>query len=530
MLTLAQMTPEQKLGRVLCCRRMAEQDDIDFTLELVKQEACGAIQMTFDEERRPELVKLFRDAANYPVIMVNDMELGYPKSNRPKLPLSTLAAANNPEYVRMFAAALAKDATEAGFNGVWSPIVDIARDYTPCTFSRVAGDDPEDILNVAREICKAFDSYRLHPTVKHYPGAKDQPFDSHMVAPHTQITKEFMLSTTLLPYRKLMEEGLMPAIMVGHHVCDSIDPGVPGSLSKKVIDIIREIGFDGVVYSDSLAMISILQTYGEKQAYAMALMAGNDILLPNYRRPTREVYEMLLDAYREGAITDDRLDEAVRRVMALEQYCAAKPENPIPVPDNANEIIAMAARDCITADCDEGVSPAIDPNKKRLFVVVVPQDHSDGDVSEEVAVTAPHNANHTIRAIREHFPNSDIELIPEFPQPMDNNRVLTAATNYEEVVVVSFCITAPYMGTDCLTRRIEAVINALAIPGKIEALVHFGNPLALQNLHHIPRKLYGYNASASQPYAIEVLAGKYPAKGKNPFARICEEFRRKQAL
>ena len=45
---------------------------------------------------------------------------------------------------------------------------------------------------------------------------------------------------------------------------------------------------------------------------------------------------------------------------------------------------------------------------------------------------------------------------------------------------------------------------------------------------HFPRKLYGYNTSASQPHAIEVLAGKYPAKGINPFARICEEFRRKQ--
>ncbi len=529
MLTIEQMTPEQKLGRVLCCRRLAEQDDIDFTLELVKNEACGAIQMTFDEERRPKLVKLFRDAANYPVIMVNDMELGYPKSNRPKLPLSTLAAANNPEYVRMFAAALAKDATEAGFNGVWSPIVDIVREYTPCMFSRVAGDNAEGVLNVTKEICKVFNSYHFHATGKHYPGAKDQALDSHMVAPHSQATKEELLATALVPYKELMKEGLLPAIMVGHQICDNIDPGIPASLSKKVIDIIRELGYEGVVYTDSLAMMGILQTFGEKQAYAMALMAGNDILLPNYRRPTREVYEMLLESYREGAMTDECLDAAVRRVMALEQYCAQKPEHPVPVPDNANEIIAMAAKDCITADCDEGVSPAIDPEKKRLFVMVVPQDHTDGDVSEEVAVVAPHNANHTIRAIREHFPNSDIELIPEFPQPMDNNRVLTAATNYEEVVVVSFCVTAPYMGTDCLTRRIEAVINALAMPGKIEALVHFGNPLALQNLHHIPRKLYGYNASASQPHAIEVLAGKYPAKGINPFAKICEEFRSKQA-
>ena len=134
---------------------------------------------------------------------------------------------------------------------------------------------------------------------------------------------------------------------------------------------------------------------------------------------------------------------------------------------------------------------------------------------------AAYNANNTIRAIKEHFPNSDIELIPEFPSPRDNDRVLTAASKYDEVVFVSFCLGAPYTGTDCLTRRIEAVINALALPGKLTALVHFGNPFAMKNLSfHIPRKIFGYSAPASQGPAIEVLAGKYPAKGKNPCGRL----------
>ena len=167
MLTLEQMTPEQKLGRILCCRRMYEQDDIDFTLELVKNQACGAIQMTFDDVRRPKLVKLFREAADYPVIMVNDMELGYPKSKMPKIPLSTLAAANNPAYTRTFAAALAKEAKEAGFNGCWSPIVDIVFENRPITLSRSAGDTPEAVLGVTKEIYKTFASYGFHATGKH---------------------------------------------------------------------------------------------------------------------------------------------------------------------------------------------------------------------------------------------------------------------------------------------------------------------------------------------------------------------------
>ena len=523
MLTLEQMTPEQKLGRVLCARRLGDQDDIDFTLELVKNEALGALQMTFDESKRPELVKRFREAADYPLIMVGDMELGYPKSKMPKLPLSTLAAANNPEYVRLFAAALAKEAKEAGFNGVWGPVVDIVQENRPCLLSRTAGDTPEAVMEVAREIFKTFDSYRFHGTGKHFPGESCMPYDAHMVSPHSFQTKEELLQTGVVPYIKLMEEGLLPAIMVGHPICDKVDPDYPSSLSQKVIDIIREVGFDGVIYSDSFAMMSIMQTYGEKQAYALSLMAGCDIILPNYRTPMREVYDLMVEAYNEGMITDERLDEAVRRVMALERYCTEEPVDPVPVPQNAAEILAMAAKDCITADCMEGVEVAIDPEKRRLFVVAVPMDYNGGDVSEEVNIAAAYSANKTIAAIREYFPNNDIELIPEYPQSKDNDRILTAASKHDEVVFVSFCETRPYLGTDCITRRLEAVIDALSMPGKVKTLVHFGNPLATRTLKPIQRKIFGYNAPASQAYEFEVLAGKYPAKGKNPYARLYAE-------
>ena len=107
--------------------------------------------------------------------------------------------------------------------------------------------------------------------------------------------------------------------------------------------------------------------------------------------------------------------------------------------------------------------------------------------------------------------------IPEFPTHKENERVLHAATRHKEVVFVTFCDTRPYLGTDCLTRRIEALINGLILSGKVSAVLHFGNPFALQPLYHMPRKLFGYMMPQSQTHAIEVLAGKIPAKGALPF-------------
>ena len=145
MLSLEQMTPEQKLGRVLCARRFATQDDIDFTVELIKNQACGAVQLPFNE-KTAERVRLFREAADYPLLIVNDMERGYPPSALPKVPMVTLAATHNPAYTQAFAAAIASEAQAAGYNGCWSPMVDILAVNGPVSVDRKAGDSPAKTL------------------------------------------------------------------------------------------------------------------------------------------------------------------------------------------------------------------------------------------------------------------------------------------------------------------------------------------------------------------------------------------------
>ena len=88
-LKLEDLTVEQKIGMVLCARRYHE-DDIEFILELVKNRALGSFQAP---TWGPELIKKIKDAADYPILVVNDTESGYPTSSLPKVPLVSLAAA-----------------------------------------------------------------------------------------------------------------------------------------------------------------------------------------------------------------------------------------------------------------------------------------------------------------------------------------------------------------------------------------------------------------------------------------------------
>ena len=516
------LTAEQKIGRVLCARLVkGSEADLDFTLKLLKAGACSCVQVRIDKNA-PEIIKKLRAAADYPILIINDMETGFPLAGRSSVPQLSLAACDDPELTRAFAATVASDAKKAGFSGCWGPVVDILHGDGPCSVYRKAGDTPEGVLKLTEEIARVYDSYRFHSTAKHYPGCA-HPIDTHMAEGTSPLTKEELLSFDLVPYLELMKKGLLRSIMTMHTVYTNIDPERPASLSKKVIDIIREQGFDGVIYTDSLAMMGILQKFGEAEAMAMALMAGNDIVLPNYRTSTEAVYEMMLDCYRRGLISDERLDEACRRIDALCEYCAEEPENPYPIPENIDEVLSSVPKNSITAKCAEGMSHTIDANEPHLFIVVT--DSFKSDVTEEIYELSWYSPYRVRKAILERFPKSEVVFIPEFASAQDNDRVLRAAIPYDNVVFVSYCDTTSYLGTDCLTRRCEMLIKCLNISGKCKTLVHFGNPLAIEDIDGMDRKIYGYRSPDTQKYAFDVLSGALEPKGKNPFPRLCKSIK-----
>ena len=517
-LKLEDLTVEQKIGMVLCARRYHE-DDIEFILELVKNRALGSFQAP---TWGPELIKKIKDAADYPILVVNDTESGYPTSSLPKVPLVSLAAAGKKEYYRAYAKGVVRDSLADGLNGTWGPVIDILHNDGPCKVHRCLSDNGDKVAEIAEEIARVYKDNHYFSCGKHYPGGAKSPTgegrDSHMTGSKVRITEEELVKINFKPYLHLWEKGLLPSIMVGHATYADIDPDYPASLSKKVIDIIRNMGYDGVFFTDSFAMLAILQQFGEEKVYGMAIAAGNDIVLPNYLTSVKDSYNMLLQNFKDGLFTEERLDEAVRRVLTLQEFVGTKPENPTEFTAEDEQLLYDLARDCITAVCDEGVSPVLDKNdKKRLFIVLTELGFKADAPKEEITVGKWYNPKNVEERIRENFPEAAIEFLPEFSSAGDNDRVLRAATKVDEVVFVTFCTTTCYLGTDGLTRRTESVINALTDSGKLQAVVHFGNPYALKHIDHVSRKIFGYIIPESQPYAIDVLAGKCEAKGTLPF-------------
>ncbi len=509
------LTLEQKLGMVLCARKWNTQADIDFALELIKNRALGCVQIPFNE-KTPYLIKKIKEVADYPIIIVNDMEKGYPLCNLPKISALTLAACATEEHYRAFARGLVKFAKEEGFNGAWGPVVDILSGNVPVGVSRFFGDNPKNVTNAAEIIAKEFIDNGFFATAKHYPGGIES-FDTHMTENNCDVTEEELFDADLVPYFELNKKGLLPAVMTSHSIFTNIDPDYPATFSKKVLDILRDNGFDGVYFADSLAMMGVLQKYDEETSYALCMNAGIDIILPDYRTPTKNCYEMLKKNYEEGTFTDEQLDNAVRHVLSLQQWIGEHADITPEFTENDLQLIRSVTKDCITAVCQDGLQADLgDPDKRRLFVIVTPMDFDEDPNKMVVTDRGWYKPMALAKHIKSNFKNSEIAFIPEFANAQRNEALLIKTTEHDEVVFVTYCEMSCYLGTDGLTKRTEVLINCVNLLGKVSAVVHFGNPYAVESLDNIKRIIFGYNSSESQKYAIDVLAGKIPAKGKLP--------------
>lgn len=516
---IANMTLEQKLGMLICARaHIFHEEDIEYIIELIKKRALGCIQLRAE---RTEINERILKEADYPLLVIADMEQGFPATKLPLIPLFCLAACNKKEYYHAYAKGIVRDAKKAGFNANWGPVVDICHGDGPCSVSRKLSDDPIKIAQAAEEISKIFQQNHFLSTGKHYPGGRNNvngiSVDSHLMEGASDSTKEELEEFDLIPYKHLIKQGLLPCIMSSHKVIKNIDPEHPATVSKKVIDIIRSKGFDGVIFTDSLSMSGIKQKYNEEVLLGKCIAAGHDILLPCFNTLTKDTMALLKKNYEEGIITEERLNDAVSHVLTAQDFVGQTPENPTEFTAEDEMLLQNVAKDCITAVLDEGVSPALEKeNKKKLFVVIEEEKKMDEEKGE-INISPWYDSKKVGEKIKEEFPASTVAYLPPLSTSGEHNKVLNMAKEHEEVVLVTQCYTTAYLGTDCLTRRSEAILNALIHTGKVSAVLHFGNPFAIKPLFHVPRKIFGYIMPESQKYAIQVLSGKIEPKGTLPF-------------
>ncbi len=204
---------------------------------------------------------------------------------------------------------------ELGFTASFAPNGDVtvgAED--PTMGSRSFGSDPAVVSELALTGIRGLAEGGLMGSVKHFPGHGSVTDDSHYTLPTQDASLEELRERDWAPFAETVEAGV-PMIMMGHIDVPALDEGVPSSLSSAAYDELRGMGHDGVVVTDALNMGAIADGHGPDQAPVMALEAGADLLL--MPADVRGAHQAIVEAAETGELSEERLEEAAERVVAL---------------------------------------------------------------------------------------------------------------------------------------------------------------------------------------------------------------------
>jgi beta-N-acetylhexosaminidase len=171
---------------------------------------------------------------------------------------------------------LTNDLKEVGINTNCTPILDINfKDTHEIIKSRAFGTNPEKIADLGKVIAKTHLDNGLFPIIKHIPGHGRSLADSHLELPVIDVSLEELQKTDFIPFKELSD---IKFAMTAHILYSQIDDQNPATMSKKMIDIIRnDIGFKNIIMTDDLSMKALQGSFTEKTE--KSLIAGCDLIL-----------------------------------------------------------------------------------------------------------------------------------------------------------------------------------------------------------------------------------------------------------
>lgn len=314
------MTIEEKVGQLFLAR-CPSKDAIE---EIAHYNFGGFVLFArdFQEETissASATIAAYQAASSIPMLMAVDEEGGtvtrisrFPafRSHRFSSPRQlfsegglALIAATEEEKCRLLGS--------IGINVNLGPVCDISTDPNAFMYQRSLGQSPEICGEFVEMMTSIMSQYQIGSVLKHFPGYGNNA-DTHIGIAVDERSLSELESADLVPFAAGIQVGC-DAIMVSHVYITALDSMLPATLSPTVHTYLRQqMGFSGVIITDDLAMDAITDTYGAAESAVLAVLAGNDMLCVSDYAPQ---YEAVLSAVHSGRISQERLNEAVMRIL-----------------------------------------------------------------------------------------------------------------------------------------------------------------------------------------------------------------------
>lgn len=240
-----------------------------------------------------------------------------------------IAATGQPQLAKETAFETGSLMQVLSFNLNFAPVADVNDDpYNPVIGLRSFGSEPKQVSTYVRAYVQGAHKSGMPAIVKHFPGHGSTRTDSHVGLPQLTYDLKRFEQVEWLPFKAAIEEGV-DMIMSAHIQVPQLEPKttsshkdgslitIPATLSSRVLtDILRDqLHFQGAIITDALNMKAIADHFGSDEATVMSIQAGADVLLmpPKPHQAIAAIHK----AIEEGTLTEQRIDESVRRILHL---------------------------------------------------------------------------------------------------------------------------------------------------------------------------------------------------------------------
>lgn len=337
---LTTMTLREKVGQLFWVRP----ETLDFSLNPEKKTLTQTMRQNLeqypvggiavfkkniqDENQLSALIADFQSASKIPMIVAVDEEGGAVArlANHEAFFLPKYTSARDigktgdPEQARQMGRTIGGYLRFYGFNLDFAPVADVdSNPANPVIGRRAYSTDAQQTAQMVAAAVEGFHEAGMLCTVKHFPGHGDTGQDSHYGTATSYKTWEEMKAMEMLPFEAGIAAGA-DVVMTAHITTpNATTDGLPASLSYTMITerLRGELGFQGVIVTDALGMNAIKNHFTPAESAVAALRAGVDVLL--MPSDLRAAFDGVVQAVEDGTLSEERLNESVRRILTLKQ-------------------------------------------------------------------------------------------------------------------------------------------------------------------------------------------------------------------
>lgn len=426
------LTLKEKVGQLFVFTIAPQETKANLALlkDIVEDYKVGGLLFSGGQmEVQARMTNQAQEMAQVPLMITFDGEWGLSMrlKGTPLFPRNmTLGCIQDDSLVYEYGKEVARQCRELGVHVNFAPVADVnINPKNPVINTRSFGEDPANVADKVIAYCRGLESGGVLSVSKHFPGHGDTDVDSHHALPVLAFDRSRLDSIELYPFKRAIQAGV-GGIMVGHLEVPGLEPakGLPSSLSYNIIHnlLVGELGFKGLVFTDALAMKGVSS---HSNVCLQAIKAGNDMVLSP--RPLKPEIDAVLDAVKNGELSEATINEKCRKVLAYKYVLGAYNQKQIQISGLENRINTPEARDLIKRINRSAVT--VLSNRNNLLPL-----HPEVKEVALLHVGQPDNARTFEETLKTHVGVTSIVLRPNLP-PAERKALHERLSKFKRVVV-----------------------------------------------------------------------------------------------